>query len=1289
MSTMTDQSAALDPKRRFSIDACLGKGGSGVVYRARDAVRGATVAIKVLSRIDPTSLLSFKAEFRSLANIVHPNLLQLYELVARDDDWILSMELIEGGDFMQHVRPRASEPPRASLPPTLSRPPNVSLSEAFETESVDDASTRQMKPGPSQGRALGLLSEVRLRSALRQLAEGLHALHRENRVHRDLKPGNVLVSRSDERVVICDFGLVVEGSRQVAPGSGVAPVRGSSPFRTEESTDGKIAGTVVYMSPEQMTGRALTPASDWYAVGVMLYQALTGQLPFLPSASFAEQMKAKLQGKPKHPCDLDATAPRDLAEIALGLLMPEESGRFGYQDVVSRLAQTVERTAPGGLTAPAHHVLIGRAGQLGQLQSALARTRSGHATVVLLSGRSGMGKSALMRHFFAESKLSDAVILSGRCHEREDLPYKAFDPLIDALSGYLLRLPPSELQELVPEGFGALVRVFPVLRRVPVLPEASGAEDALELDLLEQKRRAFASLRELLRRLSLIRPLVLYIDDLQWGDLESGPIFTELLHQPQAPALLLVCAYRSEDEERSPMLKALRTTHLPEASIHAPITVRVDPLAEGDARELARGLLEGAPDAEAAAELVTREAQGSPFFVGELSAHIRGVGIEDAHALRLDNVLEARFTALPEESRRMLSVVAVAGRPERRAVLERAANLGAGAFPAFHLLESKRLLQSAGVAAADRVEPYHDRIREKAYALLDEQERVRLHMALAEALTLEGADDPEGLFEHYRAAGEKQRAGECALRAADKAENSLAYGRAATLLDEALTLLDWTGEPRRALEERRGHALMRAGRGPEAAAAFFRALSGASSSKAMELRGLATPQLLRAGLIGQALAELRGAEDVIGMRAPTTPLRAIFMLFWRRLLIRLRGRKLTPAPKTGVSAEAILRMDMLWGIGAALSPMDQLRGTVYQAEHMLLAMRSGDPYRYARALAIESTTYATANQQPGQLQRVMDSAAEAGGACGHPHGISAAKGTASLCRMLEGRFRDSVRMAREAQQIIRERLHGTLAWDHAIMMLYDMRTTALLGHVDQVMERVPEFLRDAEARGDIFAAVSGRTSHCCWAWLGPDQPELALEQVQLAERRWSADGYYLQHWYTTQAFGEVALYRDDPEPAFRRLQSEWKRMFVIRHKIQFTRGEILILRGRLALALARKKADRSYLELAGKDAQALLRENAPWIKAHGRLMQASVDSFGNDAQDKERTLRALEQVEGQFDVVDMLLMAAVTRYRRGQLLGEAEGGKLVRAADFQMRRLGVKKPSGFVRMLAPGFPRSE
>jgi hypothetical protein len=117
--------------------------------------------------------------------------------------------------------------------------------------------------------------------------------------------------------------------------------------------------------------------------------------------------------------------------------------------------------------------------------------------------------------------------------------------------------------------------------------------------------------------------------------------------------------------------------------------------------------------------------------------------------------------------------------------------------------------------------------------------------------------------------------------------------------------------------------------------------------------------------------------------------------------------------------------------------------------------------------------------------------------------------------------------------------------------------------------------------------------------------------------------------------------------------------------------------------LAKKRGDLSYLDAARQDAQALLRERAPWIRAHGRLIEASVDSFG----DEEKARRTLEQVEGQLDVVDMLLMAAAARYRRGQLTPGPEGAKLVRSADMQMQRLGVRNPSLFLRILAPGFPK--
>ena len=237
-----------------------------------------------------------------------------------------------------------------------------------------------------------------LRRSLPQLAAGINAVHEAGKLHRDLKPSNVLIT-PEERVVILDFGIVADltstGGEHRTMGEGVW-------------------GTAAYMAPEQAHGEA-SPASDWYAMGVMLYEALTGQLPFSgPAFSVISQ---KLEGRPPRPGDVAPDVAPDLADLCVDLMALRAEDRPDHSDILQRLGAEPERVAAARATSTR---LVGREQQLDRLGEAYQRSLSGEPVFVCVHGPSGIGKTTLLEKFVHDRSAQESALvlkaMSGRTY---------------------------------------------------------------------------------------------------------------------------------------------------------------------------------------------------------------------------------------------------------------------------------------------------------------------------------------------------------------------------------------------------------------------------------------------------------------------------------------------------------------------------------------------------------------------------------------------------------------------------------------------------------------------------------------------------------------------------------------------------------------------------------------------------------------------------------------------------------------------------------------------------------
>ncbi len=1222
---------------RFEIKQRLGQGGFGVVYQVYDRERREDVALKTLHVTYAESLYRFKKEFRALADVHHANLVELYELMSDGEDWFFTMELIEGSDLLSYLQ-------------------------AGHHQSRDDFD-----------------HHARLRSALRQLVEGVCALHAAGKLHRDIKPSNVLATKSG-RIVLLDFGLITESATR----------------EIERSLD--LVGTPIYMSPEQSAGRAVTAASDWYSVGVILYQALTGSAPF--DGQIMEILTKKQHHDAPPPSALAANVPPDLDSLCVELLRRDPTARPQGREILSRLGGASASSASGQAAElrAAAIPLIGREQHMQLLANAFEEIKKGRAVAVFAHGSSGMGKSALVRKFLEqlEQQEADAVIFAGRCYEREALPYKALDSLIDALSKYLKRLPTARAESLLPRDILALARLFPVLRQVTAIAK-SRQRDLATLDSRELRRRAFAALRELLMRLADNEPLLLFIDDLQWGDIDSAALLGELLCHPEPPPLLFIFSYRDEEAESSPLLHMLLPM-IKKRSTFELIDLEIGKLASDEAVNLARALL--SPQSIERAPAIAQEAGGSPFFINELAQYSQTIAANDLlseselalKSISLEQVILGRVASLTDDARRILEIVAVAGQPLDQKVAMAAARIDNAEQSALAMLRKAQLVRFRSIQEQGAIEPYHDRIRETVVKNLAQEVLKVYHQRLARALKDSGRVDPETMALLLQEAGELADAADYAIQAAEQASAALAFDRAARLYRLALELRD-----RRALELRADEdlatrslrvkladALMNAGRGTEAARIYLAAVAGADAAETLELQRRAAEQFLRSGRIDEGLAVIAAVLEKMGMKLAASPRRALLSLLFRRARIKLRGLNYQERNANDIPAEKLLRIDACWSIAVGLSLVDNIRGADFQALHLLLALDAGEPYRVSRALAMEASYCATGGGRARRQSELFGQTAIAiAKRIKDPHAEGVAITAAGTIAFLEGRWQKSRALSAAAERILSERCTG-VAWELDMAQYFLLRCLFWLGELDELSQRAPELLLAGQERGDLYA-VANLVTRVLWVVrLAADEPDRAEQEISQALAQWSRQGFHSQHYFGLVGQLEISLYCGKCQIAWQLME---ERSPAVMHslllRIQELRIEWLYLRARCALAMAAAvQQPLPYWRAAARDAAKIEREKMSWADPLARLIRAAI-AASNGRSDEAITLLAIS--EAGFEAADMTLHAAVARSRRGELLGDEEGKALIDEVNGWMINRMIQRPGRLTAMLAPGI----
>ncbi|MBN1209011.1 MAG: AAA family ATPase [Myxococcaceae bacterium] len=652
------------------------------------------------------------------------------------------------------------------------------------------------------------------------LAATLAEIHCRNVIHKDIKPSNIILEPSGEGRLI-DFGVA---TLQKVEHLDAAPSH-------------LIEGTLAYMSPEQ-TGRmnrAVDYRTDFYSLGITLYELLTGQRPF-QGRDALEWFHAHMAQNPRPPHELNPQVPPALSAIVLKLLAKVAEERYqsaeGLKADLERCREGLSQSAQEGFTPGAHDAphrfqlpqrLYGRDAHVATLLQGFERViQAGRPELFLVSGYSGIGKSSVVHELHKPVVQRRGFFLSGKFDQfQRDVPYAT---VAQALRGLVQQLLASSDEELASwrerlnqawEGDGQVL-----LELVPQLEVVVGRQPPLlEVSPGEVQQRMNRVVRQFLEVFAAAgRPLVVFLDDLQWADLASLRLIQQLLSQPEIPPVLWIGAYRDNEVSPShPLTSVLDEVRKAGARVS---DVRLEPLRLEQVEQLVGDTLPGAgPEVVAPLSALVHETTGgNPFFLLQLMVTLNQDGLLmrepggawqwDAQGVRArgysDNVVDfmvGKLRQFPARTQHLLQLAACVGKAfslQMLGTLAEVAEVEHGLEPALQ----EGMLSRVG---PEQYRFLHDRIQQAAHTLSSEELRKAIHLRIGRLLlkSLSQEEVRESIFEVVsqlnagvdliQDPAERHQVARLNAEAGAKAEAAVAHHPAITYFTAALTLIP--GDP--------------------------------------------------------------------------------------------------------------------------------------------------------------------------------------------------------------------------------------------------------------------------------------------------------------------------------------------------------------------------------------------------------------------------------------------------------------------------------------------------------------